>query len=105
MAKKEFSSPAAMFFDERLGEKADTAQEAAPEIAAPAQVENAPVAPQAVPAGYCVKIVPEPRTKRTQIVLAPSLYKAASALAKKQKISFNEFVNSAISQAVSGQGV
>lgn len=63
-------------------------------------------AKEEVPVGY--KRNPEYiecRTKRVQLVMQPSLYEAAKAMAAETGVSMNEFFNRAVATAVGRQDV
>lgn len=57
-----------------------------------------------VPEGY--KLNPmylEKRTKRVQLILQPSLYDKAKAIADAEGISFNEYCSRILEQAIGGK--
>lgn len=54
-----------------------------------------------IPDGY--KLNPEyieKRTRRVQIILQPSIYKAAKKIADKRKVSFNDLIHSLLEECV-----
>lgn len=54
-----------------------------------------------IPDGY--KLNPEyieKRTRRVQIILQPSIYKAAKKIADKRKVSFNDLVHNLLEECV-----
>lgn len=48
--------------------------------------------------GYKYMLVEEKRTRRVQFMLAPSVFKAVNAVARKQKISLSEYFNRLVKQ-------
>ncbi len=83
--EKDFKTPAAQFFNN------DTDSS----TAAAAETETEPTAPDTLtpPEGYRLdpKFI-EKRTKGVHLLLPPSLHKKIQKAAKKQKISFNEWI-------------
>lgn len=104
MAKK-FASHAQMFIEDRLTEsEKETAQDAGQDMPTAAPVENqpAPVSRAQAPKGFHYQLV-ENRSRRFQFMLAPSVFKAASAKAKKQKVSLNEYFNRLVIEDIYGK--
>lgn len=95
--KGAFRSGASLFIEDRLAEKEAPAEEPGP---ASVVVPAGGATPKA-PKGYHVQFV-ENRSRRVQFMIAPSVYKAASAKAKKKKISLNEHLNRILSQDLCG---
>lgn len=65
----------------------------------PAGETSTPAEPQTIVKDgktYIVKLEQEPKTKRVQIVLRPSLHAAAAARAKAAGLSFNEYTHKAL---------
>ena len=94
-------SPARQFFSGATEPEPNTEQEPRTEPKPVAAATMGTGAQKGVPAGY--KRNPEYiecRTKRVQLVIQPSLYEAAKAVAAEAGISLNEFFNRAVAKAV-----
>lgn len=52
-----------------------------------------------IPLGYC--IAPEPKSKRVQLLMKPSIHSAAKTKAKLANISLNDYINRIMEEAVS----
>lgn len=94
-------SPARQFFSGAIAEP-----EAEQESGSAPSATMGTGAQEGVPAGY--KRNPEYiecRTKRVQLVIQPSLYEAAKAVAAEAGVSMNEFFNRAVAKAVGKQNV
>lgn len=92
MAKKKFTRPEMEFISKSTIEAVDGA---ADETTAPAG--RTPAEP---PAGY--KLNPkyvEVKSKRVQLVMQPTMYDRAKAAAKKDNLSFNEYIHRLIDEA------
>ena len=54
-----------------------------------------------IPDGYKLNLeYIEKRTRRVQIILQPSIYKAAKKIADKRKVSFNDLIHSLLEECV-----
>ena len=58
---------------------------------------------QRIPAPEEIKEWPEPKSKRFQILLQPSLYDALKAEAYNQRTSINELIHSTLWDKINGQ--